>query len=534
MKLGIDIGGTKVCAGLFDDSVKLMEKISARTAEIPSLADWIADAAGRLSANYERPDFCGIGVPGTVSGDGMKIIKVPNADIPTDLCSEVAKRLGVLCLAVQDSRAAAWGEYVCGAGKGAGVLVCVTLGTGIGTGIIIDGKIYPGAFGAAGELGHIPCPTLSASAADRKCGCGKTGCTEKYAAGGGLDLTARENGFADSKELLDAAEGGDEKASALAAEAVEILGRTMVGAVNLLNPDALLFSGGLSSRKIVIEPLIAYINEHCYSTDRKTFVGTAALGSESPLYGAAMIQTAFPENVGGFCKKKGARLAVSIMCGDFLDLGRQLAELERATACFSEKDAECRTLIHCDIMDNHFVPNLMLPPEFCGKIRRGTGLSFDYHIMCEKPETVIERLDIREGDIVSVHAESTVHLQRMLALVKSKGASAAVAINPATPLTAVEEVIDDVDMILVMTVNPGFAGQKLVPRTLEKVSALRKKLDEAGKFDISIEVDGNCSFEHIPEMYSAGADTFVVGSSSLFSDKETISSAARKIFESLK
>ena len=104
MKLGIDIGGTKVCAGLFDDSGKLIEKLAAKTAEISSLADWIADAAEKLSAKHGGIDFCGIGVPGTVSEDGKKIIKVPNAEISENLCAETEKRLGVPCLAVQDSR----------------------------------------------------------------------------------------------------------------------------------------------------------------------------------------------------------------------------------------------------------------------------------------------------------------------------------------------------------------------------------------------------------------------------------------------
>ena len=153
--------------------------------------------------------------------------------------------------------------------------------------------------------------------------------------------------------------------------------------------------------------------------------------------------------------------------------------------------------------------------------------------MCEKPETIVERLEIREGDIISIHAESTVHLERVLSLVKSRGALAAVAINPATPISAIEEILDDIDMVLVMTVNPGFAGQKLVPRTLDKVSRLRRLLDESGRQAVPIEVDGNCSFENIPKMYAAGADTFVVGTSSLFSDKETVSSAAEKILDSL-
>ena len=527
MKLGIDIGGTKVSVGLLEDSGGLIEKLTGRTDG--SLEEFIIKSFATLSERHGMPDFCGVGVPGTVSGDGRTILKVPNAAIPSDLCERLERALGIPCLAVQDSRAAAWGEYLCLPEK-VKSLICVTLGTGIGTGIVIDGKIYDGAFGAAGELGHIPCPTLAPDEPGRPCGCGKRGCTEKYAAGGGLDLTARENGFADSRELLDAAESGVEKARGLVADAVDILGRTLVGALDLLNPELLLLSGGLSERRLITEPLIAYINEHCYSAGRTTSVRKAALGVDSPLVGAAMICKARPELLR---KRPGARLSASIMCGDFLELGKQLKELEESTKRFSYADMSRRTLIHCDIMDNHFVPNLMLPPEFYNKIRRGTELAFDYHIMCENPETVVERLDIRPGDIISIHVESTRHLERLLSLVKSKGALVSAALNPATPLSAVEEVLDSLDMVLIMTVNPGFAGQKLVPKTLEKVTRLRGMLDDLGRSDVSIEVDGNCSFENIPKMYKAGADTFVVGSSSLFSKDETIASAAEKILARL-
>ena len=521
MRLGIDIGGTKINAGLFDETGDLLRKLTGKTSEIAALDEWIEDAANKLTGGSHELSFCGIGVPGTVSEDGKTIIKVPNADIPSDLCAKVEARLGIPCVAVQDSRAAAWGEYLCGTGKGAKLLVCVTLGTGIGTGIVANGKIYNGTSGSAGELGHIPCPLISGESL-RECGCGKIGCTEKYAAGGGLDITARENGWKDSHELLDAAEAGDQRAIELVAKAIEILGRTLTGAVNLIDPDVLLLSGGLSDRDIIVDRLIDYVSGHRYSAGNSIHIGRAALGADSPLYGAAMIGKTDPER-----RSRKTGLSVSIMCADFLDLGAQLKEIEAATSCF-----QMRTMIHCDIMDNHFVPNLMLAPELCNKLRAGTGLLFDYHIMCEAPESVIERLDVKSGDIISIHAESTVHLQRVLSLVKSKGAIPAVAINPATPLSAIEEVIDDIGMVLVMTVNPGFAGQKLVTSTLDKVKRLRKMLDEHGKA-IPIEVDGNCSFENIPKMYEAGADIFVVGTSSLFDKNETMSSASERIFRSL-
>ena len=194
------------------------------------------------------------------------------------------------------------------------------------------------------------------------------------------------------------------------------------------------------------------------------------------------------------------------MCGDALNYGKTLAELEEAGV----------ELVHYDIMDNHFVPNLMLPMELIPKLRRGTRMPFDIHIMAENPESVIEKLELCEGDYVAVHYEATPHLERAISLIKAKGAKAAVAINPATPIETLSEIAPRLDMVLVMTVNPGFAGQKLVEGSLDKIERMRKLLDARGLSHVEIEVDGNCSFENVPKMYKAGADIFVTGTSSTF------------------
>ena len=194
------------------------------------------------------------------------------------------------------------------------------------------------------------------------------------------------------------------------------------------------------------------------------------------------------------------------MCGDALNYGKTLAELEEAGV----------ELVHYDIMDNHFVPNLMLPMELIPKLRKGTKMPFDIHIMAENPESVIEKLELCEGDYVAVHYEATPHLERAISLIKAKGAKAAVAINPATPIEMLSEIAPRLDMVLVMTVNPGFAGQKLVEGSLDKIERMRKLLDARGLSHVEIEVDGNCSFENVPKMYKAGADIFVTGTSSTF------------------
>ena len=194
------------------------------------------------------------------------------------------------------------------------------------------------------------------------------------------------------------------------------------------------------------------------------------------------------------------------MCGDALNYGKTLAELEEAGV----------ELVHYDIMDNHFVPNLMLPMELIPKLRKGTKMPFDIHIMAENPESIIEKLELCDGDYVAVHYEATAHLERAISLIKAKGAKAAVAINPATPIETLSEIAPRLDMVLVMTVNPGFAGQKLVEGSLDKIERMRKLLDARGLSHVEIEVDGNCSFENVPKMYKAGADIFVTGTSSTF------------------
>ncbi len=510
MRLGIDIGGTKIAIGLFTDAGDLIrtDRISSVNFNIDELVNAVKSLLGDDMASC-----CGVGIPGTVAEDGQSILKAPNLGLPEDLGVQLSKKLGIPCRLVQDSHAAAYGEYLLGAGKGAKCLICITLGTGIGTGIVLNGQIYNGALGYAGELGHIP---AAGKTEGRICGCGKLDCTEKYAAGGGLDLTANLLfGQGSAHDLFTAAEAGNQEASCAIEQATEMIGRILVGAVNLLSPDCLLFSGGLAERENFLRHTITYITKHCYSSGGKLpRMEKAALGQLSPLYGAAMI---------GEPRRK-PMLSASIMCANFLDMQSTLTQLENAGIEY----------IHCDIMDNHFVPNMMLSPGFYNKIRHGTKLPFDYHIMCEKPETIIERLDIRRGDFVSIHYESTPHIQRQLQLIKHLGGRAAIALNPATPLDVLTDILDDIDMILIMSVNPGFAAQAVVPSSFSKLSRLRKMLVETGHHDIIVQVDGNCSFENLPKMYRAGGDFFVTGTSSIFSKNMTISEAAQRIAEVFK
>lgn len=212
-------------------------------------------------------------------------------------------------------------------------------------------------------------------------------------------------------------------------------------------------------------------------------------------------------------------ISASIMCASPLAMGDDLVQLKKSGVDY----------FHCDIMDGHFVPNLMLSTETIRAVKKQNLLPLDIHLMVENPAECLPWLAFGEGDIVAVHAETGKHLQRTLALIKERGATPAMAINPATPLCFVEEVLPDIGMLLIMTVNPGFAGQKLVPQTLDKVRAARKMLNERGYAHIPIEVDGNCSFENIPKMEQAGASIFVVGSSSVFDPALGVTKGVAKV-----
>lgn len=172
--------------------------------------------------------------------------------------------------------------------------------------------------------------------------------------------------------------------------------------------------------------------------------------------------------------------------------------------------------LHIDVMDGHFVPNFTLGTDYCKHLKKKTTIPLDIHLMIENPEDKLGWFPFGEGDIVSVHAESTKHLQKALAEIRQKGARAFVALNPATPLCTIEDVLDDLDGVMIMAVNPGFAGQKLIPSALDKIRRLRTMLDSTGHGDMEIEVDGNVSFENSVKMKNAGANIFVAGTSSVF------------------
>ena len=194
-------------------------------------------------------------------------------------------------------------------------------------------------------------------------------------------------------------------------------------------------------------------------------------------------------------------LSPSILSADFSRLGEQIRELDEAGAQY----------VHIDVMDGMFVPSISFGMPVIRSIRGCTDRIFDVHLMIEEPGRYIDEFAEAGADLITVHAESCRHLDRTIEKIKEKGLLAGVALNPATPVSAISCVLEKVDMVLIMTVNPGFGGQKLIPYTVEKVRELRKIVDEQG-LKTDIEVDGGVNLSNVGELIDAGANIIVAGS----------------------
>ena len=216
------------------------------------------------------------------------------------------------------------------------------------------------------------------------------------------------------------------------------------------------------------------------------------------------------------------KLAPSILSADFGRLGEQVVEATRAGADY----------IHVDVMDGHFVPNITVGPLVVAAIRPHTHIPLDVHLMIESPEKYIQQFAQAGANIITVHVEVCPHLHRVVESIKELGVKAGVSLNPSTPLTAVDEVLSALDLVLLMSVNPGFGGQQFIEGTVGKIARLRSRLDELG-LGAELEVDGGINAEIAPRVAKAGARVLVAGAA-VFNKKEPVSQALGRIRENLR
>jgi len=216
------------------------------------------------------------------------------------------------------------------------------------------------------------------------------------------------------------------------------------------------------------------------------------------------------------------KLSASIMCANFSHLERDIRILEEEGVDY----------LHFDIMDGHFVPNFTMGPDILASLKKITDLPFDTHLMIEDPDRYIPIFIEAGSTFISIHVETCPHLDRTIRLIKKKGARVRVALNPATPLCRLDYILEEISSVLVMTVNPGFASQKLVPSTISKIKKL-KEIIEKRALEVDIAVDGNVSFTHAPSMVKAGANVLVCGSSSIFHPEFGIKEGIAKLRKTL-
>ncbi len=216
--------------------------------------------------------------------------------------------------------------------------------------------------------------------------------------------------------------------------------------------------------------------------------------------------------------KNNVKIGASLACANYRHLEKDIRELEQAGVDY----------IHFDIMDGHFVPNFCLNIDILKMVRDLTSLPVDVHLMVDNPEFFIPIFSQAGCDILSFQQEVAYHPQRELSNIRKFGVKSGIALNPSTPLNVLDYLLPDLDMIMIMTVNPGFAGQKLIPAMIKKIENLRTMLEKR-ELQIEIQVDGNVNFENIPTLVKAGATMLVGGTSSVFKKGMSISDAVRKM-----
>ena len=212
------------------------------------------------------------------------------------------------------------------------------------------------------------------------------------------------------------------------------------------------------------------------------------------------------------------RIAPSILAADFARLGEEVRAVEAAGA----------DMIHIDVMDGHFVPNITIGPEVVRALRPHCGLPFDVHLMIAPADPYLEAFAAAGADILTIHPEAGPHAHRSLQRIKALGKKAGLALNPGTPAEVVEPLLEELDLILVMSVNPGYGGQSFIPAALDKIEALRRRIDASGR-RIDLEVDGGINIDTAPQAAAAGADLLVAGTATFAGGADSYADNIRRL-----
>lgn len=301
IRIGVDLGGTKIAAAAVDEDFRILARLQVPTGKpenlVRTISALVRDTAEKAGVSLADTASAGIGIPGTVDRETGTVVYANNLGlVNVKLPGMIEEELGIRVDAENDAQSAAIGEYLCGAGRGCRSLVMVTVGTGIGGGIILNGKVYHGTNGAAGEFGH-----MTIHKGGRRCSCGRRGCFEMYASTTALlhdaerqirkhpDTILKKEALS-GKNVLDAVRSGDAAAEEAYASFLQDLETGIVSLVNVFEPDRLLIGGGISAAgEILIRPLRETVERECYARfgSRKTQVMAAALGNDAGLVGAA-------------------------------------------------------------------------------------------------------------------------------------------------------------------------------------------------------------------------------------------------------